>query len=836
MRFLPIAVLGVFLLVIPAGGQSPCGTIDRTGATIEASAAASTVGTVTIDACRVGGTPPAIPAPGTIGTIGTMTGSLPTFPGGGTGSGGAFHATTDVLLLADTYNYTSFEVDNLVTVTCSKGVTINVTGSVRIDGQLLCSAASGSINIRCGGDFSMTGSAGKAVVEATGTDGHVDIFSNGTVSIQSRNHVNSALGNVRIVGLGIAGTGPSMLLDATIIETDGGDLTIISRSTIQIGGASIQTNDGTLLIQCFEDRITHDRSGSISGRSGPEVALEAKLGVHVTGGAYVENNQSPIRIEAYDGDVRLDDYCTISSYRAIEIGASGDVILIDNPYIETYKAPLTLRSYGGDVRIEVEPPGPWGGARIGSDGGDIDIRAAGSVKIGGDTRIRAGNGDMHIRALGGDVVVEQSARIGDDAERHCDIDIRASNRIDATISPQSSGGGHIRGGTVRLSSGSGGIHLAQEKMMVHQAGGVTMISEGKIEIGNWVDAFGDILVSSRTEVDLSENRVSTWSVDAMSSGSITIESWGGSAGKIDAGNATVDSGAGDPASGDVSLLVRTPDGAAPPPDPVESFFLPKRIVVKVNQKKLEKSKLIAVGFFDMGPDHRDLRKPATLTIGSEVIAVPGLVPNSSGAKYVHKATGLTFQITPSRRGSSRAKFKLKRTGDLTGTVDPEADLWLRFEFDGVDGKGACALTKGKYALKRVRGTLIAPNLYLSRVKAVVKGDGKDKLKLVLGLATDGATPAKASDVRIWFGESFDVTIPAASFVREGDRYLFKGDVKGITQVSVDYRKEAVTIKGKGMDLGDFPQGPSAVFVGLSVAGDSSAVRVRLVRTRSALRY
>jgi len=249
---------------------------------------------------------------------------------------------------------------------------------------------------------------------------------------------------------------------------------------------------------------------------------------------------------------------------------------------------------------------------------------------------------------------------------------------------------------------------------------------------------------------------------------------------------------------------------------VESFFLPKRVVVKLNEKKPEKSKLIAVGFMDTGPGAIDLETNATLTVGSSETAVPGLVPTANGKRYLYKEKGLVFSVAPDRKGSSRAKFKLKFTGDLTGQVDPEAPLLMRFQCDEMDGRGTCALTKGKYALKKVRGTLIEPSLYLARAKAKIKGGGKDKLLLLLGLATGGKTPDTVDDVVVRFGQGLEVTIPGDSFERNGDRHEFEGNVDGITLVLLDYAKELVKIKGKGLDLGAFDEGPIAVSVGVDV--------------------
>jgi len=50
MRFLTALLLGLSLFIAPAGGQSVCGTIDTTGATVEVGGGPS-AGTLTIDPC-----------------------------------------------------------------------------------------------------------------------------------------------------------------------------------------------------------------------------------------------------------------------------------------------------------------------------------------------------------------------------------------------------------------------------------------------------------------------------------------------------------------------------------------------------------------------------------------------------------------------------------------------------------------------------------------------------------------------------------------------------------------------------------------------------------------
>src|SRR6185295_14107013 len=124
-----IATTTMFLLLL-AGGARANGTIDTTSAAFSPGTA-PTAGVVTIDPCVTGGNAPSIPPLGTLGSIGAMTGSLPAFPGGGSG-GGAFHATSDQTLAGGSFDFATYVVDAGVTVTYSGAVTIRTTGDVSI--------------------------------------------------------------------------------------------------------------------------------------------------------------------------------------------------------------------------------------------------------------------------------------------------------------------------------------------------------------------------------------------------------------------------------------------------------------------------------------------------------------------------------------------------------------------------------------------------------------------------------------------------------------------------------------------------------------------------------
>ncbi len=272
--------------------------------------------------------------------------------------------------------------------------------------------------------------------------------------------------------------------------------------------------------------------------------------------------------------------------------------------------------------------------------------------------------------------------------------------------------------------------------------------------------------------------------------------------------------------------------------PIDSFFLPKSVVEKVNAKNPAKTTLTVSGFFDTGSKTVDLTAAATLDVGGLHVSVPGFTKSANGKQYAYSASGLTFTIVPAPTGSSKATFTLKRTGDLSGLLPVDGDVSLHFTNAAVDSKGDVKVAKGKYVLGKVRGALVAPNLYVASAKATVKGGGKDALTLVVGLATNGQTPASASDLTVKFGGTLSRTIPAAKFAKTGDKFTFKGDasVPGITSVVLDYMKETITLKGKSLDLGAFSDGANAVEIDVSLGSDSRAVVVRAVKKKTALSY
>ena len=270
------------------------------------------------------------------------------------------------------------------------------------------------------------------------------------------------------------------------------------------------------------------------------------------------------------------------------------------------------------------------------------------------------------------------------------------------------------------------------------------------------------------------------------------------------------------------------------PVPTVSYFLPKKVYARVNAKAPAKSKLVAVGFFDMGDQPLDLTKPATVTVGSLVVPVAAFTPD--GSKFGFTQGGLTVEIVPNPYGSSRAKFRLLRTGDLTGIAPQDGDLSLGFTNAVVDDAHCrVRMGRGTFQLGRVRGALSEPDIFVQRASAKVVGGGKDALTLVVGLATDGTTPAAAADFAVEFGGLF-AAIPSGSFKKKGDKFTFKGDVDGVTSVTLDYAREQITVIAKNADLGAFAEGGNSTTIGIQLGTEGRAVTVRTVKAGTSLRY
>jgi len=255
------------------------------------------------------------------------------------------------------------------------------------------------------------------------------------------------------------------------------------------------------------------------------------------------------------------------------------------------------------------------------------------------------------------------------------------------------------------------------------------------------------------------------------------------------------------------------------------------VVVRLNTNSPAKSKIIAAGIFDTGPQAAALGSSASLDIGGVTVGTG--TPRAVHGGFVFRGTGWVFRVAPARTHSSKALFRMKLQRDLTGLVNPNAPLTLHFADSSIDAQGTVRLANGRYRLHHEAGDLIAPTLYLASVRAKLEGGGNDTLKLQLGLATDGQVPAAAADMTVVFGPTFALSVPGSAFAQTGSRFTATA---GGAQIALDYQQELLTVRARHVDLGTFVTGPQAVSVALGLGTDNRVNDVRLVRTRKALRY
>lgn len=269
---------------------------------------------------------------------------------------------------------------------------------------------------------------------------------------------------------------------------------------------------------------------------------------------------------------------------------------------------------------------------------------------------------------------------------------------------------------------------------------------------------------------------------------------------------------------------------------VDSFFLPKSVFFKPSAAAPSKGLFKTAGFFDTGSKAVDLTAGATLSVGTRDFVVPGLTAAANGKTFTYSGGGLTFVVVKNPFGSSRAKFRLQYKGDLGTDVPTDGPVELRFHNEAVDGRCQVLLSRGGYRLGRARGALSQPNLFVVRAHASVPGGGKDSFAVIVGLATSGSTPAAAQDVLVEFGLGISSTIPAASFTRKGDAFVFKGDAGGVTSVTLDYARETIAIQGKGLDLGTFAPGQNPLRIVVGLGAENRGVAVRVARQGDLIKY
>jgi len=73
------------------------------------------------------------------------------------------------------------------------------------------------------------------------------------------------------------------------------------------------------------------------------------------------------------------------------------------------------------------------------------------------------------------------------------------------------------------------------------------------------------------------------------------------------------------------------------------------------------------------------------------------------------------------------------------------------------------------------------------------------------------------------------------FLVDGDRFTGSSPL-GQGTVVLDYARETLELRARGLDLGDLPEGPQPITVTVVVGEDSREVGVRMVRKGKRLKY
>jgi hypothetical protein len=278
-------------------------------------------------------------------------------------------------------------------------------------------------------------------------------------------------------------------------------------------------------------------------------------------------------------------------------------------------------------------------------------------------------------------------------------------------------------------------------------------------------------------------------------------------------------------------------GGTPPPTEIDAYILPKRLDVKHNAKKPEKSWLNSGGWFDTGSGDVDWTKPGSLWIGERKFDIPGLSQQRKSKQWWEWREGdMYFRIKPSRYGSSKGKFKLKWKHADVLDIPTDQPLVVRFQNGDVDALGEVTLKDGRYQHGRQRGALVRPALALYSCRTILKGNDKDSIRARLGLRTEGGIPHECPPLTIGLDDQFTDSLDTDAFDQKKRKFVFKGPKGGISKATVDFGKEKLAIVGKKIDVGQFPEGPQAVAVLVQLGDEALVLHVRMVRDGKRMRY
>lgn len=285
-----------------------------------------------------------------------------------------------------------------------------------------------------------------------------------------------------------------------------------------------------------------------------------------------------------------------------------------------------------------------------------------------------------------------------------------------------------------------------------------------------------------------------------------------------------------------------PPPPPPPPPPVtevHGYMCPHKVNLRTADPKRPRRvpRFTTRGMYDTGPGGpADMNVPGTLFVGTQQIAVTGFEPLRRGRVLRFQIDGVRFDLKPAPTKSSRGTFAVRLDGNRTIDLPVNGPVEVRFTSANFDIGGTVHLDDGAFHSRRRRGQVLAPALDVGKARARIRGDHKDTLAVTLGFATGGTLPAKPMSVTIGWGSHEPVAIPDDAFKRQKERDTFRGDIDGITYVTIDYRRERITMRGRNLDLGGGTGGPADVRIEVTLGEDARAIEFVMVERRGVLRY
>lgn len=829
-RFAPVALaLCLFAAAEQAGGA---GTISTAGSTI-APGAAPLQGTLTIDESAPAVTSPAVPSPGALGSIGSISGSVPAFPALGGTPLPAFVGAATQSIAGGTYYFQSYTVPQGFTITYTGAVTIQTAGDVSIHGLVTTASPGASITFQCGGNFQIVSHAGppRSGIATTGPQSPITVDVNGTVGTSSGDGsigwIDATAGAVSVTSH--TANGVLALGSVAVRSRAAGNVSVLSANALGLVFSTLRADTGDVLAQAHGVDVLMQSATLLAGNN---LVVEAARTIDA-GTASSISALNTLAMSAYGGDLKVSAGGLVSQTGGtgdVSLRASGSVRVAGASTVENRgTGDLLLTAFGGSVTVE--PAGSLQASVVRNHGSrDTKLRASGDVIVAGASDVRADGGGTELRSTGGAISVLGDAAV---ASPSGPLDLRASSSVSVAADPVVAPGPlpALDGKSILLAAGAGGVSVVADPVSTGE-GDFTAIADGDVHVGSHVTAFGSVIVQSvSSNVDVSGQTLLTSSTGARS-GDVLIETFGGSQTTIDARNASIHSGDHAAASGDVTLRIHAPGAAAS-----GGAIVPSRAKVKTKAGDPLHTELKVNGVIDTGPASADLTGASHLTVGDLGFDLQ-LAADSRG-RPTHREPGVTLRLTPSKAGSSRVAFALKVVGDVRGFLDASQDgtVALRLTRGGLDATGTIRLVGGAFTGGARPGSRIAPLLHVAKAHATVKAGAKDSLDLVLGFATTGPAPSSAPDVTVSFG-SFGVTLQSGTFTSlGGGRFATKDTSKGVQSLVVDYAAETVTLKARKAELGDVGPGLTVpVACGLTLGADARTVTIRVAHRGSALLY